>query len=244
MNNDLEQFSEERLKQLASGKYAGTGLGIQNREVAPLARIALSVKQAKPVAYLYHYSTSDGQQQHLSVNEMDISQESVIKNKVEMKPLYTTPQPAHTEQSEMLNKAHGLSESIGELRKQIDSSGGYNFEAMRSEQVNSPVIPDGWRLVPIDPTQEMVDAHISGMQSAGFSRAYRDMLASAPKPDGTLISEGTKNDSCQWNRDEDSVYSTGCGNEWQFTDGGLEDNKIKFCPYCSGKIAAPKPESE
>ena len=33
-------------------------------------------------------------------------------------------------------------------------------------------------------------------------------------------------------------------NEWQFTEGGLEDNKIKFCPYCSGKIAAPKPESE
>lgn len=54
----------------------------------------------------------------------------------------------------------------------------------------------------------------------------------------------TGQDGCQWNPDEDSVYSTGCGNEWQFTDGGLEDNKIKFCPYCSGKIAAPKPESE
>jgi len=54
----------------------------------------------------------------------------------------------------------------------------------------------------------------------------------------------TEQDGCQWIPDEDSVYSTGCGNEWQFTDGGLEDNQIKFCPYCSGKIAAPKPESE
>lgn len=67
--------------------------------------------------------------------------------------------------------------------------------------------------------------------------------------DGTLLylnpqPAHTEQDGCQWNRDEDSVYSTGCGNEWQFTEGGIEDNKIKFCPYCSGKIAAPKPESE
>lgn len=49
-------------------------------------------------------------------------------------------------------------------------------------QLNSPEIPDGWKLVPIEPTQNMVDAHISGMQLAGFSRAYRDMLATAPEP--------------------------------------------------------------
>lgn len=48
-------------------------------------------------------------------------------------------------------------------------------------QLNSPEIPDGWKLVPIDPTQNMVDAHIIGMQLAGFSRAYRDMLAAAPE---------------------------------------------------------------
>ncbi|MFY7767196.1 DUF551 domain-containing protein [Yersinia enterocolitica] len=49
-------------------------------------------------------------------------------------------------------------------------------------QLNSPEIPDGWKLVPIEPTQNMVDAHIRGMQLAGFSRAYRDMLATAPEP--------------------------------------------------------------
>ncbi|HGE9142181.1 TPA: DUF551 domain-containing protein [Yersinia enterocolitica] len=49
-------------------------------------------------------------------------------------------------------------------------------------QLNSPEIPDSWKLVPIEPTQNMVDAHISGMQLAGFSRAYRDMLAAAPEP--------------------------------------------------------------
>ncbi|AOF14221.1 TPA: hypothetical protein PXM11_004377 [Yersinia enterocolitica] len=48
-------------------------------------------------------------------------------------------------------------------------------------QLNSPEIQEGWKLVPIEPTQNMVDAHISGMQLAGFSRAYRDMLAAAPE---------------------------------------------------------------
>ncbi|EPP7677875.1 TPA: hypothetical protein ACHW2M_004564 [Yersinia enterocolitica] len=48
-------------------------------------------------------------------------------------------------------------------------------------QPNSPEIPDGWKLVPLEPTQNMVDAHISGMQLAGFSRAYRDMIAAAPE---------------------------------------------------------------
>ena len=48
-------------------------------------------------------------------------------------------------------------------------------------QLNSPEVSDGWKLVPIEPTQNMVDAHISGMQLAGFSRAYRDMLAAAPE---------------------------------------------------------------
>lgn len=95
MNNDLEQFSEDFLNEMIVG---GLSAEPSNREVSALARIVLSVKQAKPAAYLYHYSTSEGQQQHLSVTEMDISQESIIKNKVEMKPLYTTPQPAHTEQ--------------------------------------------------------------------------------------------------------------------------------------------------
>jgi len=50
MINDLEHFSVERLEQLASGKYVGTGLGCKQAEGVILARIALAVKTAKPVA--------------------------------------------------------------------------------------------------------------------------------------------------------------------------------------------------
>lgn len=52
-----------------------------------------------------------------------------------------------------------------------------------------PSVPDGWQLVPMEPTQEMTDAaletpYYSGdMVSSTMNRAYRAMLASAPKPD-------------------------------------------------------------
>ncbi|ENG0873429.1 hypothetical protein ABU549_001078 [Yersinia enterocolitica] len=48
-------------------------------------------------------------------------------------------------------------------------------------QITTTYDPKKWKPVPIEPTQNMVDAHISGMQLAGFSRAYRDMLAAAPE---------------------------------------------------------------
>lgn len=45
-------------------------------------------------------------------------------------------------------------------------------------------VPDGWKMVPLEPTQRMIDAHTEGMVSGGATRAYRDMLAAAPAPGG------------------------------------------------------------
>lgn len=42
-------------------------------------------------------------------------------------------------------------------------------------------IPEGWMLVPIEPTQAMIDAHTEGMIAGGASKAYREMLAAAPE---------------------------------------------------------------
>lgn len=51
-------------------------------------------------------------------------------------------------------------------------SGGYTF--------NSPVIPDGWKLVPVEPTEEMLRA--AYREAAVYSpTAYRAMLAAAPE---------------------------------------------------------------
>lgn len=45
-------------------------------------------------------------------------------------------------------------------------------------------VPEGWKLVPIEPTQRMIDAHTEGMVSGGATRAYRDMLEAATAPGG------------------------------------------------------------
>ena len=128
MNNDLKQFSEERLIELANENII---CKVSWDERVALGRIALKAKNTKAIGYVESKTTG---------TDRFILKGFYAQNINIGDSLYTTPQPAHTEQ-------------------------------------------DGWKLVPIEPTQEMVDAHMSGMQSAGFSRAYRDMLAAAPKPE-------------------------------------------------------------
>lgn len=49
---------------------------------------------------------------------------------------------------------------------------------------------------------------------------------------------------CQWTYDEhDYKWDSACGESWQFTDGGPEDNGVKFCQGCGKPVmppAAPK----
>ncbi|MFY7293983.1 hypothetical protein [Enterobacter cloacae complex sp. IR5457] len=47
---------------------------------------------------------------------------------------------------------------------------------------NSPVIPDGWVMLPAEPTQAMMNAWLSEVASwRGHAAGYRAMIASAPK---------------------------------------------------------------
>jgi len=48
-------------------------------------------------------------------------------------------------------------------------------------------------------------------------------------------------DECEWKQssgddDFDRTFSTGCGGEWQFYDGGPAENGMKYCCYCGKKI--------
>lgn len=42
-------------------------------------------------------------------------------------------------------------------------------------------VPEGWQLVPVEPTQEMLEAADHGRYSGGLEAQYRNMLAAAPK---------------------------------------------------------------
>lgn len=89
MNNDLEQFSEERLIEIAGGGVKSTA---KFDEQMALARIALAAKQAKPVAQVY---------QPANVGICAALGPAIRMINVGLPVgtlLYTTPQPAHTVQ--------------------------------------------------------------------------------------------------------------------------------------------------
>lgn len=88
MINDLEQFSEERLIEISRFKQAS--------ELAALARIALAAKQAKPVAITDRAEIAGLSEAGWVGNFMATSYKGVDKGDEVW--LYTTPQPAHTEQ--------------------------------------------------------------------------------------------------------------------------------------------------
>ena len=51
-----------------------------------------------------------------------------------------------------------------------------------SEQLNSPVIPDGWVILPAEPTQAMMNAWLSEVANwRGHAAGYRAMIAAAPQ---------------------------------------------------------------
>lgn len=52
------------------------------------------------------------------------------------------------------------------------------------ERANHPEIPDGWKLVPVEPTIEMVQAATHSAVGFGTRAAYQAMLAAAPKLGG------------------------------------------------------------
>ena len=51
-----------------------------------------------------------------------------------------------------------------------------------------------------------------------------------------------KSPACTWKLEEDThAYTTGCGQTWNFTDGGdPEENGAMFCHHCSGKIVVER----
>lgn len=48
---------------------------------------------------------------------------------------------------------------------------------------NKPAIPPGWKLVPVEPTPEMIDAYVSNHERFQSARSdWTAMLAAAPQP--------------------------------------------------------------
>ena len=95
MNSDLEQFSEERLMELIHES--------SKPEIEALARIALSVKQAKPIG-IFNQMIFDVAGSAMFFSNKEALKAGFCSENGELtrnhQPLYTTPQPAHREQDD------------------------------------------------------------------------------------------------------------------------------------------------
>lgn len=225
MNSDLEQFSEEELTEIikdCTGEIYNTPTSdettVSPRILLSLARIALAAKKAKPVAWItWHQGcrAPDDCEDYLDAYTYKTEEKSVDGS--DAFPVYTTPQPAHTEQAKSAANEflpENLDRALTIMGVALpESKEEFNFQAKRWTQrlidrvirfgselqteVNSAEIPDGWKLVPIEPTYEMkLQVHpiaVGTCHNCGCEvnpdcednvlLSWQDMLAAAPKPE-------------------------------------------------------------
>lgn len=142
--------------------------------LSELARIALASLEAEPVCVIdqsnldYLKSGSDADVWPASRAEMG---DVLLYRSATPAPVSV---PAAMEMDDDFDSAfeHGKAVGWNAYRAAMLQSFG------NSEQLNSPVIPDGWVMVPEDPTHEMLEA---GDEQFGTYDVYRRMIEAAPK---------------------------------------------------------------
>ncbi|EGF4813624.1 hypothetical protein ICF92_002966 [Escherichia coli] len=142
--------------------------------LSELARIALASLEAEPVCVIdqsnldYLKSGSDADVWPASRAEMG---DVLLYRSATPAPVSV---PAAMEMDDDFDSAfeHGKAVGWNAYRAAMLQSFG------NSEQLNSPVIPDGWVMVPEDPTHEMLEA---GDEQFGTYNVYRRMIEAAPK---------------------------------------------------------------
>jgi hypothetical protein len=50
--------------------------------------------------------------------------------------------------------------------------------------------------------------------------------------------EAAKSSDCSWAVDENGIWSSACGNTFQFETEGPRENRFRLCPYCGKGIEA------
>lgn len=131
----MSTITKERLTELSRRENVGAILG---EEIAELARIALASLEAEPVAWLL---SGGGAKNNVSFDSGNAYADPLR----EVTPLYTAPPapvsvPAAMEMDDDFDSAfeHGKAVGWNAYRAAMLQSFG------NSEQLNSPVIPDGW----------------------------------------------------------------------------------------------------
>ena len=181
MSNIDKQWLQQKIAGMeATRDEIPFGLDEDDSNTLVALRIALASLEAEPVAWAHRLINKRNGVVHPWVygSAEACPSEGDIFN-IEVMPLYTAPPapvsvPAAMEIDDDFDSAfeHGKAVGWNAYRAAMLQSFG------NSEQLNSPVIPDGWVMVPEDPTHEMLEA---GDEQFGTYDVYRRMIEAAPK---------------------------------------------------------------
>ncbi|HID3520172.1 MULTISPECIES: hypothetical protein [Citrobacter] len=169
----MTTITKERLQEVIDGDILFTD---EQRE---LARIALASMDAEPVGYFYADKPGDWYQ---------ISDGDRVPDHRRI-PLYSSPQSGQVVKlpNEFISN-EGIVVQIEKVMAVLAVAGiqyerkGNACRAAMIQAGNSPVTPDGWQLVPKEPTAAMNKAGWAAMnEHDAINPTYRAMLAAAPK---------------------------------------------------------------
>ncbi|HHK9531299.1 TPA: hypothetical protein ACQZHT_004531 [Enterobacter hormaechei] len=190
----LREHAREKVKSL---EFAVTQTAFANsraelEEELELARIALASLEADPVGEVIE------QQSGMMLDGLVISEKPTYRNikgihNMKMMPLgtqfYTAPPAPVSVPDEAIRSAvdeimatyAGSADECRKLvRKHIEDA--CRAAMLQGADGNSPVIPDGWVVVPVEPTEEMNKAGWTAMnEHDAINPTYRAMLAAAPQ---------------------------------------------------------------
>lgn len=193
----LNSFTVERLEEFIRQPLEN---GLTRSEQMELARIALAAKRAEPVGYAHKNAIKFDLHDTCRLHEQAGDENFVA--------LYTTPQPAHTEQDgwklvpiiaypsqwDAGQKAHnnaGINKVDAVYKAMVaaapDASGfDPSLPGSEATVITHYYTPDGYKLVPTEITKAMRDAWDSAPNGhedddVNMCNAYRAMIAAAPE---------------------------------------------------------------
>ncbi len=157
--------------------------------VRELARMALAAMDSEPVAYMYRDNLHSVARFSLESKIGNWSPEDINEYEISETPLYRHAQPVPVVMVDLLSMA---ASAIEDLLEHTDPNTSYysgvwadvpgKLRAAMLQAGNSPVIPDGYVMVPKEPTEEMNEAGWAAMnEHYAINPTYRAMLAAAPQ---------------------------------------------------------------
>lgn len=187
------EFTKEQLQQIIETDHVQCG------EASSLARIALASLEAVPVGEVSEQR--DGLVMDGMVDLGGASTHRIIKGASKMKRLplgtkfYTAPPapvsvPAAMEMDDDFDSAfeHGKAVGWNAYRAAMlqgnhrDLSYPVDPQVAEYEKIMQQAVPDGWVAVPVEPTQEMLNAWLSEIANwRGHVAGYKAMLAAVPQ---------------------------------------------------------------